>query len=216
MFTDTVSGLRFNIYARVKLCEFYLPGINPLPHPEQFSIMIGNEASKDFDGFARALAYCGHCGAKYEVGQPVIFKPINEVFNQYDKHEVYLAFLIAEGTLLKYDEPLNPENMNGNMDVRFEDVMALAFGEMGLKPKEFYQMSWAEFQLASAGYFRKRYRPDENLRTILFTLRSIFRGKDSRVMNSPVELYPLPTDKKTSSGLSEDDMKKMWEIAKKM
>lgn len=49
----------------------------------------------------------------------------------------------------------------------FEEIQAIAFGEIGLLPNDFYKMSWKEFFLTLRGYRKKQ--EDNNLMQAIFT-----------------------------------------------
>jgi len=47
--------------------------------------------------------------------------------------------------------------------------LALAFGEIGLLPDEFYRMSWKEFFLTAKGFYKKYWNEWEQTRLIAYT-----------------------------------------------
>ena len=203
----------FNNYARQELAKFIMDGTAPMPHPDEFVKYVDEFYKADFGSLCDIIYYCGYLGFCYDRDKipEVSFERMPMPDN---KIEIWLAFLEAEGAFLTFTQP-TPESKK-NEKVRWEDIMAYAFGEMNLLPREFYRMTMAEYAVMCNGYFWKRWRPDEQLRMVIYTIRSVFRSKKDPMPSSIEAFYPLPSDKRGISYLEEDQIKKMWEIAKKM
>lgn len=203
----------FNNYARQELAKFIMEGAAPLPHPDEFVRAIDDLYQTDFNDLCDLIYYCGYLGFCYDREKFPDFSfdrmPMPE-----NKTEIWIAFLEAEGAFLQFTDPIPIGKKNST--VRWEDIMSYAFGEIGLLPRQFYQMTMSEYAIMCNGYFWKRWRPDEYLRTILFTIRSVFRSKKDSMPPNIESFYPLPSDKRGVSFLEEGQIKKMWEIAKKM
>ena len=132
------------------------------------------------------------------------------IFEKVDS--IWLAFLESEGIWLEFGQKM-PE---GKADkVRYEDILSYAFGELGLTPYQFYTMTMAEYACASHGYFFKRWRADEYTRSIVYTLRAVFRSKKDNSLPRRIEdFWPLPTDKAKANMASNEEIKNMWEKIK--
>lgn len=203
----------FNNYARQELAKFILDGANPLPHPDDFVKAIDELYQSDFHDLCNMVAYCGYLGFCYEK-RTIPDLSFSRFPEPKDGAKIWIEFLKAEGVFIQFTEPI-PEK-NGKTKVRWEDILSYAFGEMGLMPDQFYRMTMADYAIMCNGYFWKRWRPDEYLRTILYTIRSVFRSKKDSMPPNVESFYPLPSDKKGIVHLQEHEIKKMWEIAKKM
>lgn len=203
----------FNNYARQELAKFILDGANPLPHPDDFVKAIDDLYQSDFHDLCNMVAYCGYLGFCYEK-RTIPDLSFSRFPEPKDGAKIWIEFLKAEGVFIQFTEPI-PEG-TGRGKVRWEDILSYAFGEMGLMPDQFYRMTMADYAIMCNGYFWKRWRPDEYLRTILYTIRSVFRSKKDSMPPNVESFYPLPSDKKGIVHLQEHEIKKMWEIAKKM
>jgi hypothetical protein len=69
-------------------------------------------------------------------------------------------------------------------------VKAFAFGVLGLRPVDYYDMTLAELSLMSKGYYEKV----GHLRVLGFTMVRMWSGKDGP--KTPEEYWPLPFDDK--------------------
>lgn len=69
-------------------------------------------------------------------------------------------------------------------------------GEVGLKPGEFWSMTWGEIELACKGYQIRLARSREMERFIATVLINANRAKGGRVVK-PEDVMPLITDKPT-------------------
>jgi len=203
----------FNNFARVEMAKFIMDGISPLPHPNEFTQAVDQIYQNDFNGLCDIIYYCGYLGFCYDRGKVPDFN-FERIPKPTNKNEVWIAFLEAEGVFLKFSEQI-PESKKSE-NIKWEDILSYAFGEIGLKPWDFYRMTMAEYSIMTNGYFWKRWRPDEYVRLITFKLSSIFRGKKDSLPKSIEAFYPLPSDKRGVVFLEEDEIKKMWAVAKKM
>ncbi len=203
----------FNNFARIELAKFIMEGVSPLPHPDEFITAIDNMYKVDFEGLCDMIYYCGYLGFCYDRNKLPDFN-FERLPKPENKNQIWIAFLESEGVFLKFSEPI-PESKN-NHKVRWEDILCYAFGEIGLKPWDFYRMTMAEYSIVTNGYFWKRWRPDEYVRMITYKLSSVFRSKKDSLPRTIEAFYPLPSDKKGVVFLEQDEIKKMWAIAKKM
>lgn len=201
-----------NNFARERIAEFLMDGINPLPHPDEFSEKIDQYYNEDFDTLIAVINYCKYLGSCYAKGiDPCI--EYSRFPDPVDKQALWIEFLKDEGLFLEFKNPI-PSSNGVRTKIRYEDVLAYAFGEMGLSPKEFYTMTMAEYTCACTGYFFKRWRGDEHLRALLYNLRGIFRSKKDSMPTSVEAFYPLPSDRKKLSYMDNDDIKEMWKAIK--
>jgi len=200
-----------NNFARQKIAEYLMEGINPLPHPDEFSVRLDWYYTNDFESLMSVINYCKYLGICYAKGIDVEIE-----FYRYpppkEPTELWIEFLQDEGLFLEFSKPI-PRG-KGKDKVRYEDILCYAFGEIGLLPREFYLMTMAEYTAMATGYFFKRWRGDEHLRTILYNLKSIFRGKKDSMPSSLEAFYPLPSDIKQLSFMTNDDAKEMWKAIK--
>jgi hypothetical protein len=203
----------FNNFARTELAKFIMDGVSPLPHPDDFVKAVDDQYKEDFNGLCDMIYYCGYLGFCYDRNKipDFSFDRIPKVDN---KNEIWIAFLESEGVFLNFTEQIPDGKSKGK--VRWEDILSYAFGEIGLKPWDFYRMTMSEYAIMTNGYFWKRWRPDEYVRLITYKLSSIFRGKKDALPKSIEAFYPLPSDKKGILFLEQDEIKRMWAIAKKM
>lgn len=76
-----------------------------------------------------------------------------------------------------------------------------AFGELGLKPREFYAMSPVDFSLMSEGYQVKMCKQWEHTRAIVWQLfnANINRKKNPSAPRTIEKFLPLPTDKQPAT-----------------
>lgn len=70
-------------------------------------------------------------------------------------------------------------------------MLAYAFGVLGIKPKDFYRLTWNQYLLTCRGYAEKVNDKNQIMRYMLWNLMSCHIPK-----MPPIEkLMPLPTDK---------------------
>ena len=211
--------LHFNNYARQELAKFILPGISPLPHPKEFSEQLELAYNGDKNELIWLIAYCGHLGRRFvlkDYSQSYQrFKRDNDSITNpfFDPDDIWLSFLESEGAFLQFSKEM-PKGKDE--EVRYEDILAYAFGELGLRPNEFYSMTMAEYSCMVHGYFWKRWRGDEYTRSIVYTLRSVFKSKKDTLPSKVDNFWPLPTDKAGSQLASSQEIKNMWERIKQV
>ena len=190
-----------------------MEGVSPLPHPDEFLAQIDNLYQEDKSTLIRIISYCEYLGKCYDLKRDPELS-----FNAFplpkDEDLIWFSFLHDEGLFLEFTNPIPQGEGKIKEKVRYEDVLAYAFGEMGLKPREFYTMTMRDYTCATTGYFFKRWRSDEHLRALLYNLRAIFRGKKDSMPSSVQAFYPLPSDKKNLSFMDEDNIKSMWQSIK--
>jgi len=208
-----IQSFIFNNYARQELAKFIMDGVSPLPHPDEFVKAVDLFYQTDFNELCDMIYYCGYLGFCYDRVKSPDFS-FDRIPKPNDKNRIWIAFLEAEGVFLEFTEQI-PEGKKGSK-VKWEDILSYAFGEMGLRPWEFYRMTMAEYAIMCNGYFWKRWRPDEYVRLIVYTIKGIFRGKKDSLPRTIEQFYPLPSDKKGIVYLEQDEIKRMWSIAKTM
>lgn len=75
-------------------------------------------------------------------------------------------------------------------------MIDFALGELGLKPWEFWELTWAEYDSMCRGYFVRVERQHwDPMRHMIATFINVNRGKGQPVIK-PERLYPLSFDKK--------------------
>ena len=185
-----------------------MDGILPLPHPDEFLARIDELYQEDTSNLIRIIYYCDYLGKCYDLKRDPELS-FESFPSPKDQEEVWFGFLRDEGLFLEFTNPI-PQGNGDRVKVRYEDILAYAFGEMGLTPREFYTMTMRDYTATTTGYFFKRWRSDEHLRALLYNLRSIFRSKKDSMPSSVQAFYPLPTDKKTLSFMDEDEIKAKW------
>ena len=203
----------FNNFARIELAKFIMEGVSPLPHPDEFVQAVDDLYKIDFNELCDLIYYCGYLGFCYDCGKVPDFS-YERLPKPENKNKIWVSFLEAEGLFLNFTDQI-PEGKN-KTKVRWEDILAYAFGEIGLKPWDFYKMTMAEYAIMCNGYFWKRWRPDEYVRQLAYKLTSLFRGKKDSLPTTLEAFYPLPSDRKGIVFLEQDEIKRMWTIAKQM
>lgn len=205
---------KFNNFARQEISKFIMGGISPLPHPKEFTQAIDNLRNEDLPSLIVILAYCGYLGHCYDKGieASLSIDQVSINIQPEDASGIWMEFLEAEGMFLEFSER-RMDTSEGT--TRYEDILSFAFGEMGLMPWEFYKMTMAEYGLMCNGYFFKRWRPTELTRLILYSMAKIFKGKKDSIGNIQ-SFMPLPTDKASVKTADNDDIKRMWSVAKNM
>lgn len=92
----------------------------------------------------------------------------------------------------------------------YDEILSLAFGEVGLLPSDFYIMSWREFFLKLRGHTNKEYKKWEHTR---FIGHSVYANHPNRKkMPSITKFLPLPTDKLNSP--DSNHMREVWKLVK--
>jgi hypothetical protein len=205
---------RFNNFARQEIAKFIMGGPSPMPHPRQFSEAVERMRNEDLTSLMIILAYCGYLGYCYEkdIEPSLTIEQVSIHVNADEASSIWMDFLEAEGMFLEFSE--RKMDTSGG-DVRYEDILSFAFGEIGLMPWQFYRMTMAEYGLMCNGYFFKRWRPNELTRLILYAIAKVFKGKKETIGN--IESFmPLPTDKASAKTLDNEQIKRMWAVAKNM
>lgn len=205
---------KFNNFARQEIAKFVMGGISPLPHPREFNEAIERMRNEDLASLIMILAYCGYLGYCYDknIEPSLTIDQVSMNVKPDDAGAIWVDFLEAEGMFLEFSER-KMDTSEGT--TRYEDILSFAFGEIGLMPWQFYKMTMAEYGLMCNGYFFKRWRPNELTRLILYSMAKIFRSKKDNVGN--IESFmPLPTDKASVKTLDNDEIKRMWSVAKNM
>lgn len=205
---------KFNNFARQEIAKFVMGGISPLPHPKEFNEAIERMRNEDLTSLIMILAYCGYLGYCYDRGiEPSLsIDQVSINIKAEDAGGIWIDFLESEGMFLEFSER---KMDTSDSSVRYEDILSFAFGEIGLMPWQFYKMTMAEYGLMCNGYFFKRWRPNELTRLILYSMAKIFRGKKDNV-GSIESFMPLPTDKASVKILDNDEIRRMWSVAKNM
>ena len=90
--------------------------------------------------------------------------------------------------------------------------MALAFGEIGLLPDDFYRMSWKEFFLTAKGFYKKYWNEWEQTRLIAYTTATTVQSK--KRLPSMRKWMPLPSDKQYTVSYDQAKMNDVFEALK--
>lgn len=190
-----------------------MDGVDPLPHPDIFLSKIDELYQEDKTSLIQIINYCAYLGRCYEakINPSIEFARYP---NPTDYDAVWLEFIKDEGLFLEFTNPIPASKSKVKEKIRYEDILAYAFGEMELRPRDFYTMTMREYSCMTTGYFFKRWRSDEHLRALLYNLRGIFRGKKDSMPSSIEAFYPLPTDSRKLSFMDEGSIKEMWKSIK--
>lgn len=210
-------NIKINNYARQEIAKFIMDGFSPMPHPKQFNEAIDAMYQSDMDTLVQIICYCGYLGYSYDKGiEPQLtFEQVATRINKEDHASIWIKFLETEGVFLEFKGRVMRTDGEGG-ELRYEDILSYAFGEMGLLPWQFYKMTMAEYALATNGYHFKRWRPDEHNRALVYTITKSFNDNKKNPLGSPESFMPLPTDSSRHKFLEQDEIKKMWAIAKNM
>lgn len=208
--------IKINNYARQEIAKFIMDGFSPMPHPKEFAEAIDELYKSDMDSLIGVICYCGYLGDCYERGvEPQLeFDQIVSRIKKDHYPSIWIHFLESEGVFLEF-KGRTMKTGEGD-DLRYEDILSYAFGEIGLLPWQFYKMTMAEYALACNGYHFKRWRPDEHNRALVYTITKSFNDNKKNPLGSVQSFMPLPTDTSNFKYLEQDEIKKMWAVAKNM
>lgn len=98
---------------------------------------------------------------------------------------------------------------------RWADVLDYCIGEVGLKPDEFWRMTWKEVETACNGYQVRLARSREMDRFIAAVLINANRKKGAAAVR-PEDIMPLVTDKpaKVVPLMTKEEYEKAIELSK--
>lgn len=85
--------------------------------------------------------------------------------------------------------------MGQKKSVEWPELIEYACGEVGLRPDEFWSMTWRELEIACKGYETRRARSLEIERLLLGSYWNANRGQGKPAVNIE-KMIPFITDKK--------------------
>lgn len=209
-------NIKINNYARQEIAKFIMDGFSPMPHPREFNEALDKLYNSDMEMLINIISYCGYLGYAYDknIDPQLTFEQVSSRVNKDEYASIWIKFLESEGVFLEFKGRTMRTQEAG--EVRYEDILSHAFGEMGLLPWQFYKMTMCEYALATNGYHFKRWRPDEHNRALVYTITKSFNDNKKNPLGSLESFMPLPTDNSKHKFLEQDEIKKMWAIAKNM
>lgn len=90
----------------------------------------------------------------------------------------------------------------------WDEVEAFCYGELGLKPYDYYRLTFREYILMRDGYQVKRSRDFEHTRLICYSFAQAFRDPNKPL--PPLEKFmPLPLIDSGEVKQNEDDLETM-------
>jgi hypothetical protein len=93
----------------------------------------------------------------------------------------------------------------------WDDLRAEAFGEVGLLPKDFYEMERGDYWLLHRGFFNKREYELQWVRNALVILISPWVKSPP----SPFQIMPLPSDDKLRERMAAFDKNRRIRVSEK-
>lgn len=92
-------------------------------------------------------------------------------------------------------------------------MLEYCIGEVGLRPEEFWSMTFEEVNFACKGYERREARKKEVERLTATILLNVYRG--SHPAYRPEDVYPLASDRKRTL-MTKDEYKEVNEFFNKI
>ncbi|MBH8569354.1 phage tail assembly chaperone [Microvirga sp. STS02] len=85
------------------------------------------------------------------------------------------------------------------------DVLAFSLGELGLRPAEFWELTYSEYLCMADGYHHRRVLAWQETRWLGALLVNINRAPDTPAVE-PSELLPLPGDAPAAPLMSTEEL----------